>query len=311
MDEIERVEWLAKRRNCITGTDISAIVGLNKYSSPMQVFMEKLGLIEGAADNEAMYWGRELEPVIANRYARDHGVDLIEPGFIVIDEIFGGTPDRVIVEQKVLEIKTSGQFTANMWGEPGTDQIPEHYMCQVQWYMMLTGLPCADLAVLINGQRYQEYSIDRNDRLIDVLKQRGRDFWETHIIPQSPPLIDGTSGSDKFLDAFFPMSRGNILKADENLDLLARQLAEVRKELTRLESNKTALENEIKFAIGDNDGIESEFFKATWKSTKSSEKIDYKALSNALNPPPDMIEKFTQSVSGYRRFNFKTIEANY
>lgn len=308
MNEHERLLWLDKRRKCITGTDIAAIVGLSKYASPLTVFMDKLALSEPVIENEPMRWGKLLEPVIMHRYAQENGVDVTPGVFMVKDGIIGGTPDG-LTEAKLIEIKTAGLFSAKFWGEPGTDQIPDSYLCQVQWYMNLTDREKCDIAVLIGGQDYRVYHAHRNQNLIDLLVDSANDFWNSYIVPETPPPLDASKGADDYLKSFFPTSRGNIIRATHDMDEIARDLSKARDDIARAEEIKTKLENQLKYAIGDNDGIESRYFKATWKSTKSSEKVDYAALVKSLDVSPELVAEFTKVNPGYRRFTLTINDA--
>ena len=71
--DMSREEWLEWRRRGIGGSDAAAVAGLNRWRSPMQVWLEKTGQIEGSGDNEAMYWGRILEDIIADEFSRRTG----------------------------------------------------------------------------------------------------------------------------------------------------------------------------------------------------------------------------------------------
>ena len=52
-------EWLTHRQKSIGGSDASAIIGLNQYSSPYTVWADKLGKLPPKEDNEAMRLGRD------------------------------------------------------------------------------------------------------------------------------------------------------------------------------------------------------------------------------------------------------------
>lgn len=303
---MEKNEWLAARRRCITGTDIAAICGLSRYASPMSVFMDKMGLTEPIPENEPMRWGKLLEPVIAFRYSELTGLPLKQGEFMVRDSIVGGTPDYLAPE-RLIEIKTAGIRSAKFWGEPGTDIVPDAYHTQVQWYLHLVGLDVADLAVLIGGQDYRVYTIERNQKLIDILHYRANDFWNKYVLPQEPPPLDATEASAIYLNSFFPRSKGNMARASLECHDLAVSLNNVRCEIDALEAKKTELENYIKLHIGELDGIESEVFKATWKSTKDSVKVNWESIAKKLNPPKELVEQFTVTKIGSRRFLFNYI----
>ena len=63
-------DWYAERSNGIGGSEIGAIMGVCPYSSPLLVFVKKLGIGEEQEDNDSMYWGRELEPVVKREFTR-------------------------------------------------------------------------------------------------------------------------------------------------------------------------------------------------------------------------------------------------
>ena len=301
MNEQEKNEWLLKRRSVITGTDIASIIGVSKYGSPMTVFLDKLGLSEPLAENESMYWGKALEPVVAARYALDNKIDLVQGEFIKRDEIFGGTPDY-LSPTHLVEIKTAGQYSAKFWGEVGSDQIPENFLCQVQWYLMLTDREVADVVVLIGGQDYRVYRVIRNQALISLLKDSAVSFWEKHIVPQTPPDIDATQGSKDYLKVFFPKSRGELLNATKaSCDLVERLIA-TREQIEALDAEKTLLENRIKLLIGDNDGIIGENFRITWRSSKNATKVDWEAIARTLDVPDETKIAYTKTSQGSRRF---------
>jgi len=301
MEQAQRAEWLEKRRKCITGTDIGSILGINRYGSPISVFMDKIGLSEPISENEPMFWGKALEPVIAARYERDNGVALTQGTFITKKEIFGGTPD-FLSPDRLIEIKTAGFYAAKSWGESGTDQIPESYLCQVQWYLMLTDREIADIPVLIGGQDYRTYTVVRNNALIDILTSSAEAFWNDCVVPQLAPPIDNSAASKQFLESFFPRSRGNMLEATAESGNMARELKAMRDEIDRLEERKALIENQLKMAIGDNDGITGDKFKVTWRSAKDTVKTDWEKLAKTFDLSPHMIKEFTSVRPGSRRF---------
>jgi putative phage-type endonuclease len=66
-------EWHELRSKRIGGSEVGAIVGASKYESAYSLWAKKLGLIsDEVSDNEFMYWGRALEPVVIDRFAKDH-----------------------------------------------------------------------------------------------------------------------------------------------------------------------------------------------------------------------------------------------
>jgi putative phage-type endonuclease len=195
------------RSTYIGGSDIAAIMGLSRWKTPVDVYLEKIGEAGSTPDNEAMYWGRALEPAILSRWERDwrasHEEGAVRPLDMRNEEIayvqhsyfsyMRGKPDAVYRDNAsgytsytIVEAKTSR--TADGWGEPGTDEIPAMYLLQTQWYLHLHGR--ADIcyvAVLIGGQDYREYRVAYSPALGSKMEAAAKAFWENHVVPLVPP----------------------------------------------------------------------------------------------------------------------------
>ena len=108
------------RTKCIGGGEISAIVGINPYQSPLDVYLRKFGLIE-VPETQAMRLGKRLEPIVAGLYCDATG----RGGYHLNAEILHhqhlpwviGTPDILFPEDHIgVELKTAGIRQAPNWG---------------------------------------------------------------------------------------------------------------------------------------------------------------------------------------------------
>lgn len=197
MDAQERQEWLARRRQGIGSSDIAAICGLSPWSDALSVYLDKLGMLPDRP-TEAKRWGLMLEEAVAVAYEEETGLQVHPPPAYVAQ---GQHPwmlaslDRVAIAsglipgpfERILELKTS-RFGEG-FGTPGTDQVPQQYLIQVQWQMGVTGMTQADLAVLIGGQELRIYSIPRSQAIIQHLTDLGGAFWD-RVQRQEPPEPD-------------------------------------------------------------------------------------------------------------------------
>lgn len=296
---------LQRRSHHICGTDIGAIVGLNPWRGPMDVFLEKLGQGAPVADNERMRWGRDLEPVVAARYAADHAVQLAEYGFMQHDQHswWGGTPDRYVLDMRHgLEIKTTGARQADKWGEPGTDQIPEHYLLQCAWYAPLLHVERMDVAVLIGGQDYREYVIHRDPELEFVLAEAGEKFWRDHVLAQVPPPLDSSDGTRRYLESRWPVNNGTILTASPEVNELVAMLKQARGAREKYAQIAATLEARLQAEIGDADGLDTELGRITWRRSKDTATVVWEDVARALNPPEQLIRNCSKPKPGTRRF---------
>lgn len=199
-------EWDAFRKDRIGGSEVGAIAGESKYESAYSLWAKKLSLIpEERSENEAMYWGRHLEPVVIDRFERDH------PEFEIHRNV--GTwvnhklpfmlanPDAVFTMPDgglgILEIKTA-RFPDD-WAEG----VPRYYQTQVQWYLRCFDLQYAVVAVLIGGSDYREYEMwaDKTWQQYDL--EMVEQFLN-HLDAQTKPDWDGSESTLQAVRAQHP-----------------------------------------------------------------------------------------------------------
>ncbi|WP_186441720.1 YqaJ viral recombinase family protein, partial [Desulfamplus magnetovallimortis] len=165
-------EWLQYRRSGIGGSDAGAIAGVNPYSSIASVYFDKVGEINSSPDmqeaSEAIYWGKRLEDIIADEFAKRTGLQIEKSHYILRSEenpFMLANLDRIITgKEEGLECKTTSSFKKCDWDE---ECIPEMYMAQVQHYMAVTGFEGWWVAVLIGGNHFRYQYIERDDEYID------------------------------------------------------------------------------------------------------------------------------------------------
>ena len=119
-------KWLAARREGIGGSDASIIVGLNRWKSPFQLWLEKTGKAEAEdlSGNEYVYWGKVLEEAVANRFCELTGKKVQRRGLLQMDDhpYIRASVDRMVVgENAGLECKTCNGFAAKEWED---DEVP-------------------------------------------------------------------------------------------------------------------------------------------------------------------------------------------
>ena len=182
-------EWLAARRNGVTASEIAVLMGLSPYSSPYALYHQKLGVLDGPDETEAMALGTHMEPFIAGRFAERYAQFYVEGDGHALyahpDRPWQmATPDRILTEKAtqtnwqefidaepvaVLECKIDGG--SDEWGDDGSDQIPVHYRCQVLWQMDVMGVTTGYVACLLWSRRkVQVYEITRDDQAEADLK---------------------------------------------------------------------------------------------------------------------------------------------
>lgn len=148
-------EWLESRRGVITGSKFKEARERLKSGAPsakallyaQDLARERCGGTAGQRfQNAAMRYGTEQEPFARTTYERKTGA-LVEPvGFFKTDDgLFGLSPDGLIDDDGVLEIKTMVSsdtfFTAVVAGDIG------EYIDQCNGYLWLLGRQWVDLVL--------------------------------------------------------------------------------------------------------------------------------------------------------------------
>jgi predicted phage-related endonuclease len=317
-------QWLTQRKGGIGGTDISAILGLNPWRNAIDVYLAKLGLAQ-QPETQAMRLGNRLEPVIADEYADLTGSTLVRGaeiaqlfpgvanvwrGHTVIEHrehrFLIGTPDAIVLDaERGLEIKNAG-FQGREWGRPGTDEIPHHYLLQCAWYMALTGLSHWDVAVLFSGNRMEIYTVRRNTELESALLKVGVDFWQRHVLTQTPPPVDSSKSYAQYLAKKFHDGTEQVVTATPEVEHWAARLRDVQAQIERHQQEEQLARNHLMNLVGHNKGMKGAFGKATWVRPRHQAATDWEALARSFNPTPEQIERFTteKSRSAYLKVTF-------
>jgi putative phage-type endonuclease len=236
-----REDWLSARLTGIGSSDASAVVGLNPWRTPLDVWQDKTFPSSDQADNEAMEFGRALEPVVAAAFARRTGKILRRVGLVRSREwpwMLASCDRRVLGERAVVECKTTGLWSASDWDH---DEIPDHAVIQVMHQLAVTGDDKAYVPCLIGGQRLEIREIRRDEDAIRALVEQERVFWEDNVLKGQEPEAGASD-----LATLKERPRGEeemvSVPADEVRTMIRQrtELATLRKQAEKEERNITA-----------------------------------------------------------------------
>ena len=303
-------QWLQKRRNYITGTDLAGIMGFSPFSTPLTVWLDKQGFSEPLPQNNAMKMGLRLESTILGIYAEETGEDLDradpyellvanEGGLIAatLDARHSGG-DRRPVDAKNVRI-----FDPKKWGDPGTAEIPKHYHLQLAAQIMVTGTALASLAVLFSGSEFRVYTVKRDKELEDMILEFSRGWWDRHIIGGERPEIDGSrAASDWISHKLARADKGLVIEPTKEIEEAVTLLKDVKGRIKELDESQARIENQLKLLIGEAEEVSGVL---TWKNNKDSVKTDWESVAKAVNAPAEIIEQFTQTKPGARVLRLK------
>lgn len=304
-EELTYDRWLEYRKTGIGGSDASVVCGINKYKTPIELWMEKTGQLPYQEAGEATYWGTQLEPMVKSEFTKRTGIEvklvkqlLQSEEYPFMQANLDGICDHPDYGTCIFEAKTASAYKANEWD----NSIPAEYLLQIQHYMAVTGYKGTFIAVLIGGNAFKWKYVERDDELIEMLINIEADFWD-HIINGTPPPIDGSEASAKFLADRYPKSvLGTQIVLPDNTEALIKEYDEACEQLAEITERKQKAENLLKELLGDNETGTLGNRVISWKSI-SQERLDSKTLKAEH---PEIYKQYINRVS-YRKFSIKAV----
>jgi putative phage-type endonuclease len=251
-------EWLAVRRSAIGASEAPMLLGVSPFKGPMELFAEKLEVLERDAETDAMRWGKILEGPLAEHYAAETGRRLHDPGRYTLRRsravpFMVATLDREIVlagDQPVpapLEIKTTAGYRFEDWD----DEPPVHVLVQVQHQLAVTGWAWASVAVLLGGRTFRWYDVARHDAFIAKLCEAELEFF-AHLRTRTMPRVDGSAGTKAALRALYPKEiSGLVVNLPGEASDWDTQRLEAIAALKVAEAAKDQAENKLRAALGE------------------------------------------------------------
>ena len=199
--------WLEARKG-IGGSDAASILGLNPWTSNLDIFNYKTGKDKAPdiSDKEVVKYGHAAEASIRRLFALDHPEYKVEykanNNWTNTDYPFAqASLDGWLTDQDgrfgILEIKTTEIMRDKDWDKwKGT--VPQNYFCQTLHYMAVLEAQFVELRAYIKyhsqgEKRYaiRDYHIERSEveNDIDYLMGKEREFWEEHVEKNIPPAL--------------------------------------------------------------------------------------------------------------------------
>lgn len=299
-NEISREEWLQLRKRGIGGSEAAISCTMSRYKSRLMLYLEKTSSDIEDIDNEAMYWGRVMEPVLREEFAKKTGFTVQEIPYMFACREYPwmlANIDGLVTEpdgtKALLEIKTANGFKAKEW----EDGLPQEYYLQIQHYLAVCDLPKAWIAVLIGGNDFRYFAVDRDEETIQMLIALEAEFWSYVEKREQPPVDEKCADG---LDKLYPQSNSKTsIILPENADDIASAYFEVKHVIDELTPVLHGYENNLK-AMMKNAGaaMTPKGYSIKWQSTTST-RIDTTRLKKEK---PEIAAEYSTQTSS-RRFS--------
>lgn len=246
-------KWHELRGIGIGGSDIGAILGVNKYKSAIDIYIDKT---EGNKNigNRFTHFGHKLEKVVFEEFQERHSdMKCYTVPYTIQRGVCVANVDGMVYDPKkdrygVLEFKTTSAYNKDEWTG---DTVPDSYYAQVQHYLFVTGLSFAYIACLVGGNDYKEFYIERNLDDIDLIQTKANEFWKNHVMKKIPPMLDGSDSYSKYLLEKADKENEEVVELN-NLNAKANEIKDLEEKIKSLEQQIELKKQEIILELNNN-----------------------------------------------------------
>lgn len=284
-----REQWLAARRGGIGGSDTGALAGVNPYTTPYEVWLDKLGRLPDQPMTKRMQRGVTMEPIIADEFATEQGLTFRRAGLQRSKQYphLLGNVDRLSSDGGGVEIKRTDSYGVSkqiLAGNP-----PEYWLWQALTYLAVTGRSHWWLVAMLPMRDDLWFeSIDRCDHVdqIEAIGPMVEAFWANHVeadvAPEiGKPFVQEEVGAGTVVEAMFP---SRVLADRTRWFELKERIGEDEAELEMLKVRAAAeLGTAAQLVVGGNP-------VAKWAGRKGSNSLDRRAFKAKY---PDLEAEFS------------------
>lgn len=319
---------LELRKTGISASEVSAVLGLNPYRRPINVWQDKMSPISETPQSESQELGHFFEKHIGQYYATKYAPEgfwwrLFMPQKTLVHPEINwamATPDRFVFEapsntkksdlrdlsdlaalgkaHHLAEIKLVGPFAVKDWiTDPEredlteADRVPLYVFCQCQWQMLVTGYDRVDVPAMLGGTKLRVFQIERDQEFINDALTICESFRKNYILKNVEPPPDGSKNYSAYLgEKFAGTSSAEIIEAPQYAQALALEHARLSQSIKELSDKKERVDQMLKTVIGNNDGMHGPWGKVTWRLGKG--RVNYSALVRDLNLPEETLSNY-------------------
>jgi putative phage-type endonuclease len=306
------------RRRGIGGSEVAAILGLSRYRTPYVVWLDKMGLLAPMPPSKRMLFGQLAEAAILKAYAHETKCEL------VTDHKSATHPERpwmvatadalVVGEKRGVDAKMIAWDQSFHW-PPTAAEIPDEYVLQCWHYADFFGFDAWDLAVSVAGEFPRIYTVPLDRDAQAVVARRLEAWWRRHIVGGEEPPMDASPVIAAYLQQAHPRHKRPDLRAanEQEVDLL-REYEQLRIEEKAMKGEKAVLENLLRKAVGDREGLTWFGGQFTWRKTRDRKIVEWESMARGLlnqfvkdpQQRADLEEFYTRTKEGTRRMLLKS-----
>jgi putative phage-type endonuclease len=281
------------RASGIGASEVAAIAGLSPWSTPVEVWLEKVGMGRPRDETPQMTTGRDLELAVLKLGARDLGRRIVHnartfrhagwpevPLFATPD---GFGPGR----DTLAEVKVVSHHLSD-W----RDGPPPYVVVQCQAQLAVYGKATAVDVVALLGGAVRTFVVERDPQaILDIEVKVGR-WWRSYVLAGVAPPAETPEDEWALLRALVtPDHQERLATTDEQV--VANDLVALMVERARID----ALVDEGRRALASSSeghDVAGVGWSGRWQSRTS---VDWKGVRKIVGIPDDVVEAYTRSSS--------------
>lgn len=240
------------RSSFIGGSDVAAVLGLSKYQTPYELWLEKTGQAPKreftAQEARRLRRGKKLEPHILDLFLEENPhIKIVTRGarycdheltFLAAEIDFEWIDTRdPDAEIRNGEIKSVDGFARNEWGEIDTDEVPIHYAAQAMHGLAVTGRNHCIVIGMFGMDNLVPYHIFRDADTIAQMRAQCVVFWRDYVAAKMPPPPVNMDD----ITLLLAKANGTPVKADEEMERLIEELRIVSGQASKIDAQREAL----------------------------------------------------------------------
>jgi putative phage-type endonuclease len=264
---------LEQRKGLLTASDAAAVLGLNPWKGPIDVYAEKVGDAPPWRGNWKTRRGHAIEPLLLEWLGEQKAPLSVRPAGDVtrVHSVFpwlGATLDGLVFRDAdpcaVAEAKST-EHGEDWLDEDGDPKVADLYHPQVVVQMAVARLPRAFVVVEVLGEKEpQILEVERDMDLEAIVLEELDAFWRGHVLARVPPDLDDASYR-QIAKVFQRPKRAELVPATAEASELARRYLAATEARKAADAEAEATKAALCALIGENEGLHGDTWKATWK----------------------------------------------
>jgi len=255
-----------RRRDYICSSDIAGIWGVSPFSTPYDIWMEKVYKIEDYT-NKSMESGNDNEKYIVMDVCQHFGFDYskveIKPDKLwKTSEKYPLFAVNLDADMPGIEVKLTTE--SHDWGIWEDQTIPQHFYMQNQLQMLVTGYEIIYVGVWIvmYGIDKRFYEIKRDEKVISEILNLAPKWWNRYVLPAREEIARNETPSliPKMTKPAYDRYRRVITKPN-TIKCVGRELwkewEKAKEELKNATRNEKMIKSQVMEIKGDSEALKT------------------------------------------------------